>query len=280
MIHDVIADKFPHLTLPSRRARLAWRTKVALGRWQADAIATVSEYSKRQIIDHFRVNPDRVSVVGEASDIAFRVLEAPQPTPRLARLGLAAERRSIVYVGGFGPHKNLPMLVKAFAEIATRAAFSDVRLILVGDHATEAFHTEIGAIRQQVDDLRMTDRIMFTGYLTDEDLVVLLNLATVLVLPSLMEGFGLPAVEAAACGCPVIATTESPLPDLLGDGGVYIDPRRPEQLQRALTTVLASPDLRRRMRSAGTEAADRLTWEAAAIQLRDVIERVSAARAA
>jgi glycosyltransferase involved in cell wall biosynthesis len=147
---------------------------------------------------------------------------------------------------------------------------------MVGEHEKEVFHSEFTRIRGRAQDLNIADRVVFTGYLADEDLVVLLNLATVLVLPSLMEGFGLPAVEAAACGCPVIATKESPLPALLGKGGLYVDPRRPEELESALDCVLRSPDLRAQMREAGLAAAGRLTWEAAAQQMMAVMQKVMA----
>ena len=117
---------------------------------------------------------------------------------------------------------------------------------------------------------------MFTGYLPDDELVVLLNLATVSVLPSLIEGFGLPAVEAAACGCPVIATTESPLPALLGEGGLYFNPQQSRELEAALIAVLESETLRRKMSKAGREAASKLTWKAAAQQMVDLIGKVAA----
>jgi glycosyltransferase involved in cell wall biosynthesis len=95
-----------------------------------------------------------------------------------------------------------------------------------------------------------------------------------LALPSLLEGFGLPAIEAAACGCPVIATKESPLPALLGDGGLYIDPAKPADLELALTRVLESATLRQHMRAAGLAAAGRLTWDAAARRMIDVMQQV------
>jgi glycosyltransferase involved in cell wall biosynthesis len=113
---------------------------------------------------------------------------------------------------------------------------------------------------------------VFTGYLSDEDLAVLLNLSTVLVLPSLMEGFGLPAVEAAACGCPVIATSESPLPDLLAGGGIFFDPRG-KALEPALETMLGSTAERDGMAEAAADAAGRLTWDAAARQMLEVIRQ-------
>jgi glycosyltransferase involved in cell wall biosynthesis len=276
MIHDVIAEKYPHFTLPSRAARFFWKAKVALGRWQADAIVTVSDYSRQCLLERFKIAPHRIFVVGEASDPIFRVLDNPQPTPRLDSLGITANSRMVVYVGGFGPHKNLEMLIAVFAKLAAQREFSDVCLVMVGEYEREVFHSYFGTIKKQVEEHGIADRVIFTGYLPDEELVVLLNLSTVLVLPSLMEGFGLPAVEAAACGCPVIATTASPLPTLLGDGGLYIDPAKHEDLELALARVLKSESLRRQMHEAGLEAACQLTWEAAARQMMNLIQKVVA----
>ena len=276
MIHDVIAETYPELTLPSRVARLFWKAKVSLGRWQADALVTVSDYSRQGILQHFRVAPERVFVVGEASDPIFRVLEQPRPTPRLASLGITGSGRTLVYVGGFNPHKKLEALVAAFSRIASQSEFLDTRLVMVGEYRKEVFHSYFGAIKKQVEELRLADRVIFTGFLPDEELVVLLNLSTVLVLPSLMEGFGLPAIEAAACGCPVIATTASPLPTILGDGGLYIDPARPDELASALGRVLTSGSLRQQMRESGLLAAGRLTWDAAARQMATLIRTVAA----
>jgi len=272
--HDVIADTYPALTVPRARARLFWRIKVFLGYWQADALITVSEYSRAGILERFRVNPSRVFVVGEAADPVFRRIEDPVPGPHLRRSGIDASRRMAVFVGGFSPHKNLEALIAAFARIAARKEFADVLLVMVGDTSNDAFHTCLGDLVEQVNALGLRDRVIFTGYLDDQDVVVLLNLATVLVLPSLMEGFGLPAVEAAACGCPVIATKASPLEGLLGDAGIYVGPGQ-QEIGDALTRVLSGEDLRAHMRERGLEAARRLTWEAAARQMMDVIHEVA-----
>jgi glycosyltransferase involved in cell wall biosynthesis len=275
MIHEIIAETFPDLTVPNKAARLFWNTKVALGRWQADAIVTVSDYSRQGILIHFTMAPERVFVVGEANDQIFRVLDDPQPTARLRSLGLLPGVRSVVYVGGFGPHKNLDALLASFAALAPQREFADVILVMVGEYQKEVFHSSFQTLKQRVQELGVAQRVIFTGYLSDGELVILLNLATVLVLPSLMEGFGLPAVEAAACGCPVIATKSSPLPSLLGDGAIYIDPTDVKDLELKLQQVLTSDELRQRMRRAGIAAAARLTWDAAAHQLIAVLNRVA-----
>lgn len=276
MIHDVIAETYPQLTLPSFTSRMFWKSKVALGRWQADAIVTVSDYSRQGILKHFKTSPDKVFVVGEASDPVFRVLPDPGPTKRLIDLGINGTDRTVVYVGGFSPHKNLESLVTAFAKVVEHPSFSDATLVMVGEYEKEVFHSCYAGIKHQTSELGIASRVIFTGYLPDEELVALLNFASVLVLPSLIEGFGLPAIEAAACGCPVIATTASPLPGLLGEGGIFINPANQEELNAALTRVLESESLRQQMRTAGLTAAADLTWEAAARQMIGLIRQVIA----
>ncbi len=318
-IHDAIPEKFPELTFSSRRARRFWQVKHALARRQADVIVTVSEYSKRCLVEALGLDSQKIFVVGEASDLIFRVIDNPLQSLRAfdAKQALADDSigdcfantarndtrlpvdarndtglpvgacndtgllrfarndikpRWIVYVGGFGPHKNIAMLIEVFASLANRPDYADCRLLLVGEYEQEVFYSTSGELRARIAAGDLAERVLFTGFLPDEELVSLLNLATVLVLPSLMEGFGLPAIEAAACGCPVIATRESPLPELLGAGGLYIDPHKPAELEAALAHVLSSPDLRQEMRLAGLQATRALTWEAAARQLLDIIE--------
>ena len=276
MVHDVIAETYPHLTVPRRMARLFWQMKTALGRFQADALITVSDYSREGILKRFRLDPASVFVVGEAPDPVFRKLDRPIPGPKLRSLGIDGMRRMAVYMGGFSPHKNLEALVSAFARLAWRQEFADVLLVMTGDTSGDAFLTYFATIAAQVNALGLRDRVLFTGYLDDADVVVLLNLASVLLLPSLMEGFGLPAVEAAACGCPVIATKASPLAQLLGGGGLYVDTDE-DDIARALETVLSSGDLRARMRVSGLAAARRLSWDYAAGQMMTVIREVATA---
>jgi glycosyltransferase involved in cell wall biosynthesis len=220
------------------------------------------------------MDPERVFVVGEAADPVFRKLPQPVPGPVMQQTGIDGRQRTIVYVGGFSPHKNLQALVDAFAQLSSRPAFSDTRLVMVGETSRDAFHSEFWAIASQVEKLGLRDRVVFTGYMPDEELVVLLNMASVLVLPSLMEGFGLPAVEAAACGCPVIATTASPLPGLLGGGGIYIHPDE-AGIAAALEVVLSSAETRRCMGERGRVAAANLTWDRAAQQMIEVIRKVA-----
>ena len=266
-IHDVIAETYPHLTVPGFAARSAWRLKVAIARMQANVVVTVSEYSRRLLIDRFGLDPESVFVAGEAPDGSFRRLDLPVVGERLRRIGFHHDERIVVYVGGFSPHKNLEALLRAFA----KASPPTVKLVMVGDYERDVFLSYFGTIQCLATSLGLAGRVVFTGFLADDDLAALLNHAEALVLPSFMEGFGLPAVEAAACGCPVIATRESPLPELLGQGGIFVNPAEAD-IASALSEVLDSAQRRASMREAGLAAASRLTWSQAASQMASIIE--------
>jgi glycosyltransferase involved in cell wall biosynthesis len=272
-IHDVIAEKYPELTLPSLPSRFLWKSKVGLALRQAGTIVTVSNHSKQGIIEVFKVAPNSVHVVGEAPNPIFRRQGKPEPLAQLAGQ-LQAGGRQVVYIGGFGPHKNLSRLVEVFARLAASPDLADISLILVGEYQKEVFHSAYTELRNKIEALGIQQRVVFTGYLSDPDLVSLLNQACLLVLPSLLEGFGLPAVEAAACGCPVVATKASPLPELLGAGGIYFDPLNSQELEEALRRVLESLALQQKMGAAGMEAAQALTWDRAARTLKNLIDTV------
>ncbi len=269
VFHDVIAERFPAMTVPSPAARFLWNAKVRLARAQATTLVTVSEYSRRELAREFHVTPAVIEVVGEAPAAAFHPIANPTLSPRLASLNLP-NGPWVVYAGGFGPHKNVPMLVDAFAALASR--YPTAALILVGENRNETFHSEIAAIERRVQSHAVGARVFFTGFLPDSDLALLLNLARVLVLPSLMEGFGLPAVEAAACRCPVIATRESPLPELLAGGGIFINPHSQPALEAALDAVLASESSRENFAQQALVAAGKLTWEQSAMRMLEIME--------
>jgi glycosyltransferase involved in cell wall biosynthesis len=274
MIYDVIAEKYPDLTLPTWKGRLFWKLKVGIGSRQASALGTISEYSRDGIAGHFHIPRENIYVVKGASDPVFQVLENPQIPEEIQRLGIFDFEKIILYVGGFGPHKNLHMLIDGCAKLLGQNKIKNTCLVMVGEYQREAFHSSYHALKQQIDESGLSEYTFFTGYLPDEELVGLLNKSTVLVLPSIIEGLGLPALEAAACGCPVIATKESPLPDLLGEAGLYFDPWKQVQLEDAIERVLNSENLRVKMHAAGINAARKLSWEKSGLQMKNIIEEV------
>ena len=265
VIHDVIPETFPEHVFPTATGRFNWSLKSLAARRQADLILTVSEYSRQGILKRFGERPERVKVVGEASDPVFRVLADAVPNPE----------RLLVFVGGFSPHKNLLGLLEAFSRVIDGGNHSDSRLVLVGDYQGDAFHSCYRQVWEQASRPPLAGRVEFAGFLPDEDLVRLLNRATALVLPSFLEGFGLPAIEAAACGLPVIATAASPLPQLLGEGALFFDPHDIAALAQALGRVLDDPALRGRLRENGLRAAAALSWNRAAQDLVAILDQAA-----
>ncbi len=277
-IHDVIPERFPELVFPNLRSKLFWKAKVSVAAMQAKFIVTVSDYSRQCLEETLGIPASRMRVVNEASDPAFRRLEGSDATELLARWNLPPGARCAVYVGGFSPHKNLPMLADVFREI--HAEFPDLYLVFAGDYQGDVFFSGYKDLREQVRAAGIETRVVFTGYLPDPDLALLLNHAAAVVLPSFCEGFGLPAVEGATCGAPVLATTQSPLPQLLGAGAIAIEPEDRAGWREALRRILRDEAFRAATSRAAQAAAAKLSWESSARQLIQIFDEVGSRRAA
>lgn len=267
-VHDVIPEDYPRLVFPALPGRFFWRLKTRLAHLQADHILTVSHHARRGILRHYGHPPERVHVVDEAADPIFRPLPpADIDAAVLARQGLAPGERFVVYLGGMNPHKNLASLVAAVAAVRARPGLEDLQLLLVGEVEKERFSPGVEAVRAQITAHHLASAVRFTGFVSDADTVHLLNAAQALILPSFAEGFGLPAVEAAACGTPVIATRNSPLPELLAGGGLFIDPHQPQELTAALAQLLGDEAQRSEMGRTALARARALSWQRSAQQL-------------
>jgi glycosyltransferase involved in cell wall biosynthesis len=263
-IHDAIAERFPELTLPSRRARLFWKAKVALALRQARLVLTVSEYAAREVAAVHHVSGARLRVALEAPAAAYRPSENPADVAAAAAAaGIPAGARWLVYVGGFNPHKHLDLLVRSHGAIAARLPNPPI-LLLVGALAGDVFHGAQAAIHAAIAQAGTEPLIRWTGFVPDEELRHLLSGAVALALPSASEGFGLPAIEAAACGTPVVATTASPLPQLLEGGGLFVPPGEVDALTAALLQLLSDEPARRALGAVARRRALALTWRAGA----------------
>jgi glycosyltransferase involved in cell wall biosynthesis len=275
-IHDVIAERYPRLTLPSWRARLFWRLKVGLAIRQAALILTVSEFSKRDISERLQVPISQIRVAGEAPAAEYRPSDAVEIERAAARLELPRGASWFLYVGGFNPHKRVTAIVEAHAELVREDGDSAPYLLLVGDPAADAFLQDVERIREMIRELGTSDRTLWTGFVPDEELRHLHSGALALVLPSEVEGFGLPAVEAAACGTPVVATTESPLPEILRGGGIFVPPGDDEMLLGALRLLAKDETLRQEMGRRALERVGELSWDIGASAALSAIYEVAA----
>jgi glycosyltransferase involved in cell wall biosynthesis len=262
--HDAIADLFPSLTLPSARARMFWRLKVRMALAQSRVVLTVSDYAADQVSRALGVRRDRIRVAVEAAASIYRPSESPNDIAAAAeRAGIPAGRRWFAYVGGFNPHKHVDTIVRAHAELV-RSTSDPPMLVLVGALSNDPFFGSQQQIRDEIERCQTTDHVRWAGFVPDDELRHLLSGALALVLPSESEGFGLPAVEAAACGIPVIATRESPLPQLLEGGGVFVAPRDDAALASAMRSLAGNESYRLSLAAVALQRANALSWRASA----------------
>ena len=261
-VHDAIAERFPSLTLPSPRARLFWRAKVRLAIWQSRLILTVSNYAARELVSVLGIPANRIRVALEAPAAAYTT---PSSSEGIAaarrRLDIPLGARWLVYVGGFNPHKRVDRIVRAHGRLAAELGRSAPYLVLVGSADRDDFHKDVAGIKQEIESAGTTALVRWTGWVADDELRHIHAGAAAAILVSESEGFGLPAVEAAACGTPVVATTESPLPEILEGGGLFVRPGDETALITALRQMLTDENQRLRMAARARDKASELTWD-------------------
>ncbi len=280
-IHDTIAERHPALIFPHRHNRLFWTVKVKWALRQASLVLTVSETAKTAVKEQFGLPENRVRVVSDAVSGDFHPAEdSVERRQMLAAHGIAPGQQFLLYVGGISPHKSIHTLIDAYWQIASDPAHHDLCLVLIGDHARDVFFSSYDALRQRVGasptDHRAADKVIFTGFVPDAELRHWYSAAQVLVLPSVDEGFGLPALEAMACGTPVVASRGGALPEVVGDAGLLFEPGDTAALTRALLSILGAPALHHSLRTRGLERAAQFSWRTSARQLLGFLQAVDA----
>jgi glycosyltransferase involved in cell wall biosynthesis len=269
-IHDCIHLMFPQY-LPNRAAYVYARASMWAAVRRSDRILTVSEASKRDILHFFSVAPEKVVVVHNAIDDHFRVTPPEEQVARV-RERYQLDHRFVLYVGNIKPHKNLVRLIEAFAALRT-GALDDVKLLIIGDQISK-----LPALRRAVHQYKLHKHVRFLGYVSDETLSSLYRLASVFVFPSLYEGFGLPPVEAMACGTPVVASNISSLPEVTGGAAELVDPYDVASIGAGIRRVLEDPALAAEMSRKGRVRAAQFSWEQSVAKTREVYQAIGARR--
>jgi glycosyltransferase involved in cell wall biosynthesis len=262
-IHDLIHIRFTEYFSPLKRqvARALLRHACKA----SDAVIVDAEYTKRDILRDFDIPPEKIHPIHLGVSPLFRPAEVdPEANDRLSSLGL--RRPYLLYSGALKRHKNLPVLFRAFASIVRE---HDIDLVLTGEDLRDA--PELAGLAEE---LGIDARIANLGRSVKNQLVSLYQHALALVMPSLYEGFGLPVVEAIACGTPVVGANATTIPEILGDAGLLFDPRDPDDLARVLGQVLSDESLRQNLRQKGLARAAFFSWNQCADRTLEVYRSV------
>jgi len=262
-VHDLIPLRFPAAV--SRRFRWLFRGLIGRTIRSARRVITVSEFTRREIVERYPFAADRIAVVPNGVDPAFRAAGDPQDD-RMVRERHGLTGRYLLFVGVFEPRKNVPLLVDAFEIMRhTRPETADLQLALAGGAGWRG-----EAIAEGVRSRGLEPAVRLLGYVPDADLPALYRGATLAVIPSQYEGFGLPAIEAMACGAPVLASDAGALPETVGDAGELFAPGDPGLLARRMADLAAAPERLAALREGGFARAAGYTWDRAAARTLDV----------
>jgi len=252
-VHDLIFRRYP-----AHHKRLnRWYLNVTMPLFcrRAGHIIAVSEQSKRDVVEAYSISPDKITVIYEAADPRF----CPQPPAAVMavreRFGLP--ERYLLFVGTIEPRKNLGRLLVAFERLHA-AGLTDA-LVIVGKRGWlyDAFFAQLAGSPAR-------DAVIFPGFVPDADLPAVYGGAQALAFPSEFEGFGLPVLEAMACGAPVVCSNSSSLPEVAGDAALLVNPLDVDALADGLENVLREPVLAAEMQARGLAQASRFSWERAA----------------
>lgn len=258
-VHDLTVKKLDLFTHSSSRWRsfASWIYSYKLKSLaKAFQIIAVSQNTKNDIISDFRIPEEKISVTYEGVDSSFRIL------PNIKR-----ERNTLLYVGNELPHKNLPALFKAIAIV--KKSLPDVKLTKIGMPGWPGVREQLTRLAEKLD---ITESITFKDKVND--VVCEYNSAQALVFPSLYEGFGLPVLEAMACGCPVITSKRSSIPEVAGDAALYFNPEDPFEIAERILLVLSNPKLKKNLAKKGIERARVFSWDKCAQETLSVYSKL------
>jgi glycosyltransferase involved in cell wall biosynthesis len=262
--HDMTFFLYPQLH--TRAKRLFFPLAIRYSARHADALISVSESTRQDAIRLAGVEPGKIFTVPLGVSQDFHPISDPVARNQI-RERYRLPEDFILYVGLVEPRKNLPLLVKSYKALVERGI--SLPLVIVG-----RFGWMYQEVLDLVEALGIKERVWFAGYIPQEDLPIVYNLASLFVYPSLYEGFGLPVLEAMACGVPVVATSVSSLPEVAGQAGLLVPPGDETALTQAMQAVLTDPDVRQQLTEKGPQRASQFTWKRTALSTLKVYRHV------
>jgi glycosyltransferase involved in cell wall biosynthesis len=228
---------------------------------KADALLAISEHSRKEAINLFKFSPDHITNISAAIDPMFRQIHyrAEESKAILSKYDIG--KPFVLYVpGGFDPRKNFSNLMDAYAKLP--ASIRETHQLVIGSNVQPMMREEL--TKKAASFGLSHSELILTGYVPDDELIALYNLCELHVFPSLYEGFGLPALEAMACGAPSIGSNSSSLPEVIGRPDALFDPLSVDSIHRKLFTALTEPDFRGSLRAHALMHAKKFSWERSA----------------
>ncbi|MBN1217541.1 MAG: glycosyltransferase family 4 protein [Anaerolineae bacterium] len=263
-VHDLSFVRQPDSTMPGMAAHL--NTWVPRSVKRADHVIAVSEATRQDLIELYQTPPEKITTLYHGVSDEFSPVKDPGELAAVRQKYGLKDRPFIFSVGTIQPRKNYRRLIQALAQI-------DGALTLVIAGSKGWYYQDIFA---EVTRQGLEKRVHFLGFVADEDLPALYSTASLFVLPSLYEGFGLPLLEAMACGTPVITSNQSSLPEVVGEAGVLVNPYDVDTLANSMSQVLNDTNLQQHLIEAGQIQAKKFTWEKMATELLELYHQVLA----
>lgn len=262
--HDIGFERFPQLYSKTDLKYHRWAMKLAVKK--AQRIIAVSQFTKNEIIDVYNINPEKVVVIyhGFNKDIYHPIKDELKVNSILKKYKIS--KPFILYIGRLELKKNTPGLVKAFGILKQSKRWPH-KLVLTGQ---EGYGSD--EINKNINSFKLFNEVIKVGYIPAKDLPFIISATDLFILPSFYEGFGLPVLEAMACGCPVIASRIASLPEIVGEAGFLVNPRNPEDIMRAMDRVLEDQNLREQMIQKGFKWVQNFSWEKSALKTLEVLK--------
>jgi len=266
IINDLIPLFFPeeHRLIN----RLYFRFMCGMAARRATKIITISANSRDDIIKFFSLPSNKIEVIHLGVEKRFR---SPDIRIEETRRKYTLPQKFILYVGNLSPHKNVQGLIKSYASLPLNLR-EEYKLVLSSFSSDKYF----AYIEKVIKEMKLTKDVLFTGFIDEKDLPAVYHMSSLFAFPSLYEGFGLPPLEAMACGCPVVSSDTSSMPEVLGDAALFFNPYHIEEMSLAIRQMLEDENLRNRFRQKGLERAKLFTFEEMTNRILDVFESVLA----
>lgn len=253
VVHDMTYKAFPETVHQVTKRNLEKHLKTSCDR--ADKIVTVSEFSKQEIRNYLNIPEDKIIVMPNGIDENLYHVNYTKEQCLKVLKKYKIEQPYLLYLGTLEPRKNIERLIRAYGMIKDRK--TDIPKLVIAGKKGWMFE----AIFQTVHDLKLENEIIFTDYVEEKEVPLLMKAAELFIFPSLYEGFGLPPLEAMACGTAVISSNTSSLPEVIGDAGILIDPFKEEEIAQAIEELLTNEQLRIQLEEKGKKRAACYSWE-------------------